>query len=246
MNPVRRGDAKKLTSTLAKVLGKKSAVTIVVAPPTAHLADVSALISRTPLKLAVQNVSVYKEGPHTGEVSVPMLLDYKVTHTIVGHSERRSLGETDEEVNTKVLLLLKNGIIPILCVGEHERDASGKQYGFVETQLLKALVGVTRTQLAKVIIAYEPVWAISKGDGKGETATAEHAHEMKLFIQKVLVQLYGRKTAFAVPILYGGSVNVANAEELFTKGEVNGFLVGGASLDAKAFTAIISIVRAHA
>jgi triosephosphate isomerase len=131
---------------------------------------------------------------------------------------------------------------PIICVGETVRDTHGKYYGVIESQLRTALLGVKKSEIEKVIVAYEPVWAISRGDGKGQTATPHDAHEMKLFIQKVLVELYGRTIAMRVRIIYGGSVNETNAEVMMKEGEVDGFLIGGASLKPDQFAKIINLV----
>lgn len=237
MNPATATLAQKLVKGITEALKKDSRLSAIIAPPFPFLSVVGKLHPR--LSLAAQSLSHKKEGPYTGEVSATMLRSLGVSCVIVGHSERRALGETDEMINLKVLLALKEKISPIICVGEKERDTHGKYFSIVEEQLTRALLGVSKVQLAHVVIAYEPVWAISKGDGKGETATPEHAHEMKLFIQKVLVSLYGRQVAMKVPVIYGGSVNPQNVEELAEKSEADGFLVGGASVNVDSFITIL-------
>lgn len=241
MQPVTGADAKRLAEQVKKKLGKTK-VLVVVAPPFVHIPVVQSVLRKS-LPLSAQDISGSEVGPHTGEISARMLYAYGVRYSIVGHSERRAQGETDVEVNKKIKVLLGASMVPVVCVGERERDHHGKYYSLVEAQLHTALRGVSRNQIAHVVIAYEPVWAISSGDGKGKTATPEHAHEMKLFIQKVLVSLYGRTIGMRVPVLYGGSVHDGNARELATLGEVDGFLVGGASLKPDVFTAIVKAIE---
>lgn len=241
MNPTSSQDAKRLVGGIEKKIPRPKC-TVVLVPSTLHMADVKSVLKKT-YELGAQDVYPSENGPHTGSISSRMLYALGARFSIVGHSERRALGETNDMVYEKVRSLLAVGMSPVVCVGETERDSHGKYYSFVESEVRSALKGVTRTQIANVIIAYEPVWAISKGDGKGATATPEHAHEMKLFIQKVLVELYGRTVALRVPIVYGGSVNEGNAKELMEEGEVDGFLVGGASLKVDAFVSIIKSVE---
>lgn len=242
MNPVTSRDAEKIAVHVARLLPKTS-VRVVIAPPAVHLSSVRAVLPKGYV-LGSQDVHEKETGPYTGSISANMLFALGARYAIVGHSERRAKGETDAEVNGKVRALLALGMTPVICVGESERDLQGKYYSLVEEQIRKALGGVKRTEIEKTVLAYEPIWAISKGDGKGLTATAEHAHEMKLFIQKVLVLLYGRPAAMRVRIVYGGSVNEVNAADLFKNGEVDGFLVGGASLVPKSFVAIVKAVEA--
>jgi triosephosphate isomerase len=172
-----------------------------------------------------------------------MLKSLGVSHVIVGHSERRAMGETDEAVNQKATLLLKEKLTPIICVGEKKRSDSGAHFEYVEAQLHRAFSGVAKAQVSRAVVAYEPVWAISSGDGRGQTATTADIREMKLFIQRVLADRYSRTTGMAVRVLYGGSVNADNAEELAREADVDGFLVGGASRKPADFLAIITATR---
>ncbi len=243
MNPVAGGDAKKIVATLKKKL-QRASVPVVVVPPAIHLEVVRSLVKK-PFSLGVQDVHQAEKGAFTGSISAAMAYGYGARYAILGHSERRRAGETNDDVGEKVRVTLGQGMTPIICVGETERDHAGRFYSFVETEIREALRGVSRAQVANVIVAYEPVWAISTGDGRGQTATPEHAHEMKLFIQKVLVALYGRTIGLRVPVLYGGSVNPGNAEELMAHGDIDGFLVGGASLKPDEFTTIVRAVEAH-
>jgi triosephosphate isomerase len=192
------------------------------------------------VSLAAQDVHPEKSGTYTGSISMAMLKSMEVWHVILGHSERRAVGETDQEVNKKLKAVLKGKCTPIVCIGETKRDHSGSHFNVVESQLKAALEGISAPQIKKMVIAYEPVWAISKGDGRGKTATPEDAHEMKLFIQKFLTHTYNRATANAVPIVYGGSVNAQNAASFVKEGEMQGYLVGGASLKPKEFGEVIN------
>jgi triosephosphate isomerase len=214
---------------------------VVIAAPTLYTSVLRPLIKK-PYVLGAQDAHAIPVGPHTGDVSARMLYAAGVKYVIVGHSERRAKGETDSSVNEKVRALIALRMTPIICIGETSRDVQGKYYSVVEAQLRAALSGVKKTDIEKVVIAYEPVWAISRGDGKGQTATPHDAHEMKLFIQKVLVEICGRPAAMRVCIVYGGSVNNVNAEALMREGEVDGFLVGGASLVPDQFAKIAEAV----
>lgn len=243
MNPTTVADATRLVLGIGKKFPRPKS-TVMVAPSYLHLGEVKRVLKK-PYRMCAQDVFPGEGGPHTGCVSARMLLAQGVTSSIVGHSERRAQGETNDMVGEKTRALVALGMMPIICVGETDRDHHGKYYSYVEAEVRAALLGVTKKQLANIVIAYEPVWAISTGDGKGQTATAEHAHEMKLFIQKVLVELYGRPAALAVPIIYGGSVNAENADDLMKNGAIDGFLVGGASLKVDTFISIIKTVEAY-
>jgi len=174
-------------------------------------------------------------GAFTGETSAMQLRGLGVDFVIIGHSERRAMGETDELVQAKTLQAFKNRLMPIVCIGESKRDTQGEFFSFVEKQIRALAKGLTTAQIKKIVIAYEPIWAI----GTGKTATTEDVKEMQLFIVSVLAKLFDRKTADAVRLLYGGSVKPHNAAELHKEGGMNGFLVGGASLKAKDFSNII-------
>lgn len=236
MNPQSPSLAVRLGKELKKKLARTAGVEIVVAPPHVYLAGLDAVRngSKT-FSLGAQNVHHEKLGAHTGEVSLSMLKGLGVTHVILGHSERRAEGETDDEVNAKLVATVKEGLIGIVCVGERKRDPGGHYLSFIENQIRKVLANIGKGKLAHIVIAYEPVWAI----GTGVNATPEDVHEMRLFIEKAVSDIYGRNDAQRVRILYGGSVNGKNARELFTLGTVDGFLVGGASLHAEEFTQIV-------
>jgi len=240
MNPHTRALSIKLGSELKKKIAKIRNVEIVIAPPFVYLDGVEKTRgSNKTFFLGAQDVHYEKLGAYTGSISIPMLQEFGVTHVIVGHSERRKVGETDESVNQKLVALIKVGVTAVVCVGEEKRDHGAHYLSHIEMQVRKALATIPRSKLNQVVIAYEPIWAI----GTGNTATVEDVHEMKLFIEKILSDLYGRNYAQKVRILYGGSVNRKNAQELYTHGMVHGFLIGGASLDAEEFTQIISSIQ---
>ncbi len=209
---------------------------LLVAPAFTALPAVAEVLKGSNIILGAQNMGPEEQGAHTGEVSVLMLEDLGVKAVILGHSERRhGYLETDELINRKTLLALKHGLEPILCVGEtlEEREA-GSLETVIGTQLREGLEGVDGAAMAKVTIAYEPVWAI----GTGKTATPEDADAVHAYIRKVLAGLYGEAAAKATCVQYGGSVKADNAAALMAKPNIDGALVGGASLKADAFVPI--------
>lgn len=235
LNPSTLADAQKLIDGISKKYKQKETQTVVVAPSYLHITEVGKKIAKKPILLAAQDVASEVMGPFTGEVSAQQLRDAKVEYVIVGHSERRAMGETDELVQKKVTLALKNKLTPVICIGERERDAQGNFFGFVEKQAKSLAQVLAPADIKKVVIAYEPIWAI----GTGKTATASDVKEMQLFLFATLTKLYDKSTAQKVTLLYGGSVKPDNAKELHKEGGMSGFLVGGASLKADDFLAII-------
>jgi triosephosphate isomerase len=216
-------------------------VEVVVAPPFPFLADAVAHARGSRLTVAAQNCHEAPQGAFTGEVSVPMLSSIGVGACIVGHSERRQFfGEHDAAVARKARALLEGGLTPIVCCGEslQERDA-GEHLAVVERQVREALGGLDAAAVVGVVVAYEPVWAI----GTGRTATPEQAQEMHAHIRAVLRSLAG-DVADVVPLLYGGSCNPGNAAGLFAQPDINGGLIGGASLDAASFLELVRIAAA--
>ena len=229
-------EAVALVQELRAALGDAaSKVQVAVAPPFTALHAV-ARADRGRIEVAAQNVHWEAQGAFTGEVSAPMLAEVGCQHGIVGHSERRQLfGETDDTVRRKVVALLAAGVRPIVCVGEtlQEREA-GRTLEVVERQVRQGLAGVSAEDLGRITIAYEPVWAI----GTGRTATSAQAQEVHLAIRNLLRQI-GAPVADAIRIQYGGSVKPENAAELMAQPDVDGALVGGASLKAQDFVAIV-------
>jgi triosephosphate isomerase len=184
--------------------------------------------------LGVQNISTEEKGSLTGEVSALHLKQYKVKYSIVGHSERRKMGESDEMINKKVKLCLQNKIIPVLCVGESIRDDHGEYLEQIKNQINLGLKGVSKTEIMTIIVAYEPVWAI----GASVPMQTNDIHEMYLYIKKCLKEVYGSLTD-SVRILYGGAVNKDNSGLIVKNGNVDGLLVGRDSLDPNNFSEIV-------
>lgn len=218
-------------------LYKDTDVQTAICAPFTNLEALKEAFAGTEIKVGAQNVHFADEGAFTGEISVSMLEEIGVDFCIVGHSERRQyFGETDETVNKKLKKLFEGPIRPILCVGEslEERDAD-KAFDVVGGQIKADLSGIDAADVKKLVIAYEPIWAI----GTGRTATPEQAEEMCAFIRKTLIELYGEEVSDEVIIQYGGSVKPANATEIMNMDEIDGALVGGASLKPKDFMEII-------
>ncbi len=214
-------------------------VDVSVHPPFTDIRSIQTVIESDRMKILIgaQNCYFEQHGAFTGEVSAPMLAKLNVTHVIVGHSERRELfGETDDEINKKVKAVLGNEMTPILCCGETlaERESGGAE-AKVEGQIRAGLAGVTKAHVASMVIAYEPIWAI----GTGRTATSEDAQNMCAFIRSVVRQAVGAEEAESLRIQYGGSVKPGNIAELMAQADVDGALVGGASLEADEFAAIV-------
>ncbi len=226
---------------LAKAVAERAAglgegVSLIVAPPFTHLVSVAEVLKGTKIGLSAQNCADHTKGAYTGEVAVDMLKDAGCGWTILGHSERRQYyGETDEKLVEKVKLALEAGLGVILCVGENldEREA-GRHFDVVKAQTEAVLYNFSAEDMKKIVIAYEPVWAI----GTGKTATAAQAEEIHACIRKVLAAKFGEELAEETTILYGGSCKPSNAKELFAEKDIDGGLIGGASLKADDFVAI--------
>ena len=209
---------------------------VVVCVPAIDIPAVSEALKGTNIKLGAENVHFAEKGAYTGEISAAMLLEYGVEYVIIGHSERRQyFAETDETVNKRTLTALAAGLTPIVCVGESlEERETGKTEEVLFTQIRDGLKGIE--DLTKIVIAYEPVWAI----GTGKTATAEQANETIGYIRKTLGELFCPKCAANVRIQYGGSMNAKNCKELMAMEEIDGGLIGGASLKAPDFSKIVN------
>ena len=210
---------------------------VVICVPFTHLASVNAVID-TKLGLGAENCADHKSGAYTGEVSASMVASTGATYVILGHSERRQYyGETAETPKEKVALALDNNLTPIFCIGEVlEQRENGSYLDVVKSQIEDALFGLSAAEFSKLILAYEPVWAI----GTGKTATDDQAQEMHAHIRSVIAGKYGKEIADNTSILYGGSCKPSNARALFAKPDVDGGLIGGASLDAESFMGIVT------
>ncbi len=238
MYPLMLDEVKKLSSVVKKISSTLKRTNVVVCPPFVYIP----LLQKLPTKnlfLGAQNVNAEMVGALTGEVSYAQISQFKVDYVIVGHSERRKMGEDDDLINKKVRSIVSAGMNAILCVGESTRDHNGDYFNFVREQIVRGLKDVSKKNISQVVIAYEPVWAI----GAREAMSSRDLHEMSIYIRKVLRELYGI-LGDSVLILYGGSVDRMNAGELVKEGNVSGLLVGRQSLDAKGFAEIIKSVDA--
>jgi len=209
---------------------------VIICPPFTHLSQVGSTLSGSSVKLGAQNCHTNESGAYTGEVSAEMLKSISVEYCLVGHSERRAYNaETSEELAAKLKVLLSKNITPILCCGEQLSDRKTESHFEVISEQLEILWKLDKTDFAKIIVAYEPVWAI----GTGETATAEQAQEIHAFIRGLIEKYFSIEHAENTTILYGGSCKPTNAVELFSKPDVDGGLIGGAALKAEDFIGII-------
>jgi len=210
---------------------------VILGTPFIHLANVSAAINDKRINVAAQNCADKASGAYTGEVSAAMVASTGAKFVILGHSERRTYyGETDAILKEKVLLALANGLKPIFCIGETKDERETNiHFDIVKKQTVDALFDLSAEDFAKIVIAYEPVWAI----GTGLTATSAQAQEMHAFIRKTIAEKYGKEVAENTSILYGGSANGGNAKELFSCPDIDGGLIGGASLDVEKFMPVI-------
>lgn len=234
-------EARDLVRALKENVSDVRDVEIIVAPVFTALAPVAREIEGSNIALASQNVYWEEKGAFTGEVAPDMLKDAGCSHAIIGHSERRQyFGETDESVNKRTRAALKAGLVPIVCVGEtlDEREA-GRTMAVVERQVRGGLDGLSAADLERSIIAYEPVWAI----GTGETATPEQAEEVHRFIRKLIAEIAAENVAAGIRILYGGSVKPENIDEIMQQQDIDGALVGGASLKADSFSRIVKFKK---
>ncbi len=220
-----------------KALYKDTDVKTAICAPFVHLALLKEAFKGTDIKVGAQNAFYEDEGAYTGEISVMMLEDLGIDYCVIGHSERRQyFGETDETVNKKLKRLFAGPVTPILCVGENlDQREKEEQYAVVKEQLVGGLADIPAADAAKIVIAYEPVWAI----GTGKTATPEQAEDMCEYIRNTMEELYDEEVADAVIIQYGGSVKPANATDIMNMSNIDGALVGGASLKAEDFMEII-------
>lgn len=230
-------EAVELVTGLKRELADNTAVDVVVCPPYVNLDAVGDLLIENNIDLGSQNIFWEDEGAFTGEISGPMLKAVGVKYVVIGHSERRQyFGETNETVLKRVKAALKHGLLPIVCVGENLEDReSGKTFDVVKNHVTGSLAGLTTEEMEKIVVAYEPVWAI----GTGKTATTDQAQEVHAFIRKTLAEMFDQTTADATRIQYGGSVKPENIAELSAQPDIDGALVGGASLKADSFAGIV-------
>ncbi len=235
MNPESKDEARKIASDVKRAMKNIRKTNVVICPPFVYLSPLSG-VSKGNLFLGAQNANAERLGALTGEVSFSELYQFNVRFVILGHSERRKMGETDEIINKKIKSVVSSGLNAIVCVGESVRDRNGDYFGFIRSQIHSALKDVNRKFLDRIIIAYEPLWAI----GAKEAMQPRDLLETSIFIRKVLKDSYGSLSE-SIQILYGGAVDKINCAQLIEEGNVSGFLVGRESLRPKDFIEIIKI-----
>jgi triosephosphate isomerase (TIM) len=231
------GDARALAEGLRAAVGQDATPEILVCPPFLALAAAAEILKGTRIRIGAQNMSWEAKGAFTGEISPLMLKEVGVTHVLLGHSERRHiLGETHEFINKKTKAALAHALTPVVCVGEllEERNC-GDTNNVIDRQITKGLDGLSAEDMARIVVAYEPVWAI----GTGKTASPRQAADVHHFIRKTVSKKWGEATAEGLRILYGGSVTPENVKELMAEADIDGALVGGASLKADSFAKIV-------
>jgi len=241
MNPGTLAEARHLFTQTKRAASRLENILTIICPPFPYLAAF-AHSGTTRVALGAQNASFQNGGRLTGEVSPEMLRDLGVSYVIVGHSERRALGETDEIVAAKVRAVVAEGMIPILCVGERERDTEGRYFETLKNQIAGSLARLPRASFRSLVIAYEPLWAIGKS--AREAMAPRAVFETAIFIRKAFTDLYGAESAQAPQILYGGSVEEENTAAILSEGGVDGLLVGHKSLEPESFITILK--RANA
>jgi triosephosphate isomerase len=234
MNPATYREAKLLFDATKKAADKAKNVQVIVAPPAIFLRQLSQGY-RGRIAFALQNGSSEVGGAHTGEISYEQGADAHATYVLVGHAERRAMGESNAQTKTKVAGAFKEGLTPIVCVGEERRDGSGDHFAFISEQLRVGLAEVPAGSLKKVLIAYEPVWAI----GATKPMSSRDMHEMSIFIRKTIVGFYG-EAGMECKILYGGSVDEMSAADMLANGDVRGLLVGRASAETHHITKLLA------
>jgi len=241
MNPVSQKKSNKLFLGIKKTASRLRNVQTIVCPPFIYLNELAKQYKGHRISIGSQDSFYENTGFFTGEVSSKMLKNNSVEYVILGHSERRALGESNDIINKKVLASLNSGLNVVLCIGEKEKKNQGEQFAFLKKEILESLDGVQKKMLKNVFIAYEPIWAISSRS-KGIAMSSEDIYEMTIFIKKVLADKFGLKFKMA-GILYGGSVNFTNVKDILKNGGVDGLLVGSASLDAKKFNKLLEVAN---
>ena len=237
MSPTSAHNAKDIFRRVRKTSRELQNVETVICPPFVFLSDLGKMVESAKCVIGAQDIFWEDQGSYTGEISAPQLDRLGARYVILGHSERRALGETDVIVNKKVKTCLHSGFRAVLCIGEEERDPNGAYLRFIKEQLTASLAKIVIKNPKSLVIAYEPVWAISSHHKGADTP--ESALEMSIYIRKVLSGILGKRIALEVLVLYGGSVDDTNAEGFLKAGGVQGFLVGRASLDPRIFSEIL-------
>ncbi len=233
-------EVEKKISSLSKNLNKdKSKIDLIVAPAFLHLSRLKTFFKKT-VTLSAQDVSVFENGSHTGEITADSIKDTGIEYIIIGHSERREQGDTQEIVVKKVQNAIRNDLKVILCIGEKERDESVKYLKVIEDQILSVLNAIDKKRFENIIIAYEPVWAINNKNN--QSIDAHSLHSMVIYIRKILMEKYGEAVSKSINIVYGGSITPENAQDILWNGEVQGLLIGRASWEVESLIKIIKNV----
>lgn len=230
-------EARSFALALRRKLRGLTGIDVFIAPPFTLIPEVSSVLESSAIRVGAQTLSPHGDGKHTGDISGMMLKGAGAQFVIIGHSERRAAGDTDTIVRNQLERALASGLVPILCIGEEARGQEGEHFSVIEDQLNSALKNVPKNTLKKLVIAYEPVWAIGKR--AEEAMKPADLQEMCIFIRKMLAELLDREAALKVSILYGGSVEGENAKQLLKEGGVHGFLVGRASAHVESFLEIL-------
>lgn len=239
MNPASFKEARRLFEATKRAAEAAQQTSVVVAPPVLYLRELRLSYKGMRLSFAAQGAHEASGGAHTGEVSMTQLKDARVPYVLIGHAERRAAGETNIDTRERVATALTFGLTPILCVGESRRDHSGDHFAFVKEQLRTGLANVPAARITKVIIAYEPVWAI----GATQPMIPRDMHEMSIFIRKTIVEMCG-DAGHRVRVLYGGAIDETSVADMLLNGDVAGLLVGRASQEADKFAALMQAVPA--
>lgn len=238
MNPNTWVEAQNIFSKVKKTAANLKSTHVVMCPPFLYISKFSPSKGKTIVGVGAQNAYHEAQGAYTGEVSATMLKDMGVSHCIIGHSERRAMGEDDETVAKKVQAVLEAGIHPIVCVGEKERDSHGLYMETLKSQIKNSLSRTPRKLIAQLIVAYEPIWAI----GAKEPMEPSVIEETTIFVRKVISDIFGAENAMKTPVLYGGSINFRNAPDIISRGKVDGLLVGRESINTPGFVELIKAV----
>ncbi|MDO8561212.1 MAG: triose-phosphate isomerase [bacterium] len=241
MNPASFKEAKVLFEATKKAMQACPSVSLIVAPPAIYLRELAASYKGTKISFAAQNAHFEAKGAHTGEISIAQARDAGATHVLVGHSERRAVGETNDDTRKKVSAALSERMTPILCIGETSRLSSGEHFNTIAEQLLAGIKDVPPAKISKVIVGYEPVWAI----GGETTMSPRDMHTMSIFIRKTIVGVYG-DVGHKVRILYGASVGEKNAAAMMQEGDVRGFIVGHVSTNPERFALLLKVIQNEA
>ncbi|MCK4386621.1 MAG: triose-phosphate isomerase [Candidatus Pacebacteria bacterium] len=241
MNPNTLREARAIFLGIRKKVAKLKKTRVIICPPAVYIGELKRMQKGTKILIGTQDCFNQCKGAWTGALSPKMLKSVGAEFVIVGHSEKRARGESDEIINQKMKLALKSGLKTILCVGEKKRDEEGDYFGFLEKQLLSALNGIGKNFSKKILIAYEPIWAVGKKAKR--VITNKELRQVCIFIKKVLADKYGSKNFGAVEILYGGSVDYKNAEGLMLESGIDGFLVGRESLNIEKFGNLLEVVE---